>query len=155
VNLPGYRLLIPMLLLATGLVDAQQTRNNPPSVTETVQAQVDRLAEMVNREQAALESSQRQIEELRRQVAALQGQLVETRQAPQQTEEEAVARLNADVESIREHQELQQSQIATHEQDKVESASKYPVKLTGLILMNTFVNTAAVDVIQSPTMATG
>ena len=57
-NLPGYRLLIPMLL-ATGLVDAQQTRNNPPSVTETVQAQVDRLAEMVNREQAALESSQR------------------------------------------------------------------------------------------------
>jgi hypothetical protein len=155
VNLPGYRLLIPMLLLATGLVDAQQTRNNPPSVTETVQSQVDRLAEMVNREQAALESSQRQIEELRRQVAALQGQLVETRQAPQQTEEEAVARLNADVESIREHQELQQSQTATHEQDKVESASKYPVKLTGLILMNTFVNTAAVDVIQSPTMATG
>ena len=68
-NLPGYRLLIPVLLLVTGLVDAQQTRDNPASVTESVQSQVDRLAEMVNREQAALESSQRQIEELRRQVA--------------------------------------------------------------------------------------
>jgi hypothetical protein len=155
VNLPGCRSLIPMLLFASGLLDAQQTRNNPPSATEPVQLQVDRLAEMVNREQAALEVSQRQIEELRRQVAELQGQLVGTRQPPQQTEEEAVARLNAEVENIREQQQVQQSQIDTHQQDKVESASKFPVKVTGLILMNTFANTAAVDVPQSPTMATG
>jgi hypothetical protein len=154
-NLPGFRLLVPMLLLATGFVDAQQTPDNPPSATEAVQLQVDRLAEMVNREQAALESSQRQIELLRRQVAELQGQLVGTRQPTQQTEEEAVARLNADVENIRERQEVQQSEIATHEQDKVESASKFPVKVTGLILMNTFVNTAAVDIPPSPTVSTG
>ncbi len=153
-NLPGYRLLIPMLLV-TGFVDAQQTRDNPASATETVQQQVDRLADLVNREQAALESSQRQIELLRQQVAELQGQLVGTRQPPQQTTEEAVARLNADVENIRERQEVQQSEIATHQQDKVESASKFPVKVTGLILMNTFVNTAAVDVPASPTWATG
>ena len=127
-NLPGHRLLIPMLLLATGVADAQQTRDNPASATEAVQQQVDRLAEMVNREQAALESSQRQIEALRRQVADLQGQLVGSRQPQQQTTEEAVARLNADVENIRERQEVQQSEIATHEQDKVESASKFPVK---------------------------
>jgi hypothetical protein len=154
VNLPRYCSLIPMLLLVTGLADAQQTRDSPVSATEAVQQQVDRLAEMVNREQAALESSQRQIDLLRRQVAELQGQVVGTRQPPQQTEE-AVARLNADVENIRERQEVQQSEIATHEQDKVESASKFPVKLTGLILMNTFVNTAAVDIPQSPTVATG
>jgi hypothetical protein len=154
VNLPGCRLLIPILLLVAGLVDAQQTRDNPASATESVQSQVDRLAELVNREQAALESSQRQIEELRRQVAELQGQLVGTRQAPQ-TQDEAVARLNADVESIREQQQVQQSEIATHQQDKVESASKFPVKLTGLILMNTFANTAAVDIPPSPTVATG
>jgi phage FluMu protein gp41 len=154
VNLPGYSLLIPTLLLVSGFADAQQTRDNPASATEAVQLQVDRLAEMVNREQAALESSQRQIELLRRQVAELQGQLVGARQPPQQTEE-AVARLNADVENIRERQEVQQSEIATHEQDKVESASKFPVKVTGLILMNTFVNTAAVDVPPSPTWATG
>jgi hypothetical protein len=155
VNLPGYRLLIPTLLLMTGLVDAQQTRENPASATESVQSQVDRLAEMVNREQAALETSQRQIEELRRQVADLQGQLVGTRQTPQPTQDEAVARLNADVENIREQQQVQQSEIATHQQDKVESASKFPVKLTGLILMNTFANTNAVDIPQSPTWATG
>jgi hypothetical protein len=155
VNLPEYRLLIFTLLLVTGFADAQQTRDSSAFATETVQQQVDRLAEMVNREQAALESSQQQIELLRRQVAELQGQLVGTRQQPPQQTEEAVARLNADVENIRERQEVQQSEIATHEQDKVESASKFPVKLTGLILMNTFVNTAAVDVPASPTLATG
>ncbi len=154
-NLPGCRLLIPMLFLVTGLSDAQQTRDNPASATDSVQSQVNRLAEMVNREQAALESSQRQIEELRRQVTELQGQLVATRQAPQQTEDQVVARLNADVENIREQQQVQQSEIATHQQDKVESASKFPVKLTGLILMNTFANTAAVDIPQSPTWVTG
>jgi hypothetical protein len=154
-NLPGLRLLVPMLLLATGFLDAQQTPDNPASATEAVQLQVDRLAEMVNREQAALESSQQQIELLRRQVVELQGQLVATRQPPHQTEEEVVARLNADVGNIRERQEVQQSEIATHEQDKVESASKFPVKVTGLILMNTFVNTAAVDVPASPTSVTG
>ena len=36
-NLPGYRLLIPMLLLVTGVGDAQQTRDNPASATDTVQ----------------------------------------------------------------------------------------------------------------------
>jgi hypothetical protein len=154
VNLQGCRLLIPMLLLVICRVDAQQARDNPASATESVQSQVDRLAEMLNREQAALESSQRQIEELRRQVTELQGQLVATRPAPQQTEDQ-VARLNADVENIREQQQVQQSEIATHQQDKVESASKFPVKLTGLILMNTFANTAAVDIPQSPTWVTG
>jgi hypothetical protein len=155
VNRPAYRLWVPMLLLATGFVDAQQAPVSPPPATDAVQLQVNRLAEMVNREQAALESSQRQIEVLQRQVADLQGELVGTRQVTQQTEEQAVARLNADVENIRERQDVQQSQIDTHQQDKVESASKFPVKLTGLILMNTFVNTAAVDVPQSPTLATG
>ena len=40
---------------------------------------------------------------------------------------------------------MQESQIATQEQAKVESESKYSVKITGLLLMNGFVNTRAVD----------
>jgi hypothetical protein len=159
VNWPRNRRLIAMLSLATGLVAAQQTQGNPPSSVESVQLQVNELAGLVAREQTMLESSQRQIEVLRKQITDLQGQLTETRQVqvtePQQPEEEAVARLNESVESIRERQDLQQSEIATHEQAKVESESKFPVKLTGLILMNAFSNSAAVDVIQSPAVVTG
>jgi len=155
----GYRWSISMLLLATPFVAAQQTQGKPASAPDAVQMQVEQLAEMVNREQLVLESSQQQIEVLRKQIAALQGQLAGNRQTPvmeqRQPEQEAVARLNTDVQAIRERQELQQSEIATHEQTKVESESKFPVKLTGLILMNAFANTAGVDVVQSPTVATG
>jgi hypothetical protein len=52
-----------------------------------------------------------------------------------------------------EHQALNESQIATLDQEKVESASKYPVRLTGLILFNAFVNTGAADLAATPSVA--
>jgi hypothetical protein len=160
VKWPRRRCLLAMLFLTTGFIAAEQTQSTPTSAPEGLELRVDQLAGLVAQEQAVLESSQRQIELLRKQVADLQGQLAGTRNAtpvtePQPPVEEEVARLNAGLESLREKQDLQQSEIATHEQTKVESESKFPVKLTGLILMNTFVNTAAVDVIQSPAQATG
>ena len=48
---------------------------------------------------------------------------------------------------------MQESQIATQEQSKVESESRYPVKITGLLLLNGFVNTGAVDMAATPTVA--
>ncbi|HEY3990134.1 MAG TPA: hypothetical protein VGM02_12610 [Acidobacteriaceae bacterium] len=57
------------------------------------------------------------------------------------------------VEEIRERQAMQESQIATHEQTKVETASKYPLKVSGLLLFNSYVNTRQVDVSASPTYA--
>ena len=50
---------------------------------------------------------------------------------------------------------MEESQIATLQQAKVESESKYPVKLSGLILMNGFVNTQKVDMAATPTLAIG
>ena len=55
------------------------------------------------------------------------------------------AQLSAAVDQIREQQSLEETQIATHEQAKVESESKYPLKLSGLVLLTGFVNTAQTD----------
>jgi hypothetical protein len=63
--------------------------------------------------------------------------------------------LAAQVEALKENQAMQQSEIATHEQSKVESASKYPVKVSGLILLSAFVNTGQVDMPATPTIALG
>ena len=46
---------------------------------------------------------------------------------------------------------MQESQLATLEQSKVESDSKYPVKISGLILFNGFVNRGKVDMAATPT----
>jgi len=48
---------------------------------------------------------------------------------------------------------MQQSQIATLDQTKVESDSKYPIKVTGLLLFNGFVNTTQVDMPATPSIA--
>ena len=48
---------------------------------------------------------------------------------------------------------VQESQIATHEQTKVETESKYPLKVSGLLLFNGYVNTRQVDVSAAPTYA--
>ena len=69
--------------------------------------------------------------------------------------QDEIASLHTEVDKLREQSDLEQSEIAIHEQAKVETQSKFPLKLTGLILMNTFANTSGVDSAQSPALATG
>ena len=78
-----------------------------------------------------------------------------TSAAAESTAAKSVEDLSAAVQEIREQQSLEASQIATHDQSKVESASKYPVKVTGMLLMNGFINTSAVDMSATPTVAIG
>ena len=55
--------------------------------------------------------------------------------------------------ALHEEQEALQAEIKQHEQIKVESASKYPLRLTGLILFNAFSNAGVVDNVEVPTLA--
>jgi len=57
------------------------------------------------------------------------------------------------VDDLRERQAIDETQIATQEQTKVESESRYPVKITGLLLLSGFINTGAVDMPSTPTVA--
>jgi hypothetical protein len=60
---------------------------------------------------------------------------------------------SASAGDVAERQALDESQIATLDQEKVESESKYPVRLTGMLLFNGFVNTGAVDLAATPSVA--
>lgn len=114
-----------------------------------VQAKIRQLSDAIDRAQKQIEQSQHELDELRAQMATLQQQLSST--APAGAQDDA-ARLSAAVEQIREQETLEETQIATHEQSKVESESKYPLKLTGLVLLTGFVNTAKVDNPVSPSI---
>ena len=50
------------------------------------------------------------------------------------------------LDDVRENQELIAQQVEEQHQTKVESSSRYRVKLSGLVLMNAFANSGAVDV---------
>ena len=58
-----------------------------------------------------------------------------------------------DLAAMREQQDAMQAEIKQHEQTKVETFSKYPVRLSGLILFNAFSNAGVVDNAELPTIA--
>ncbi len=130
---------------------AQQT---PP---ESIEQKVERLTAAVAQAQAQMKTYQEQLLELQRQLTALQQQMAtEAASSGVQPQTANAVKANptvgndASLEEIRERQTIEESQIATHDLTKVETQSKYPLKVSGLLLFNGFVNTRQVDISASP-----
>ena len=140
------RLLIAFLFFPAA---SAATAQNPTD--ENLTAKVQHLTDAINQTQQALERSQRELEELKTQLTALRQQITDFHGA--EAASASASQLNAAVEQIREQQSLQEAQIATHEQSKVESESKYPIKLNGLVLLTGFVNTTRADSPITPAVA--
>ena len=121
--------------------------------------QLQQLTEAIGREEAQLAASQREILDLRRQMEALQQQMAQEHASEsanvsvQPSNPAQSTSLTQTVEDLAERQAVQESEIATHDQTKVESESKYPVKLSGLILLSGFSNTGQVDTPVTPGFA--
>jgi hypothetical protein len=133
---------------------------------ETTEQKVEHLTVAVFAAQAQVDAYQKQLTELRQQLSVLQLQMVAEKATSPPTSPATIqpASANAgsgEVESetpatldeIRERQSIEESQIATHEVSKVETESKYPLKVSGLLLFNGFVNTRQVDNSISPSYA--
>jgi hypothetical protein len=127
---------------------------------------VRKLTEAMTRTQAQLEESQRELEGMRHELTDLLHRLQPGDTAAETTQPSAdqsasaqstsqIAALNAAIEELRERQDVAESQIATHEQAKVESASRYPLRLRGMVLFNAFVNTSGVYPTATPAIAVG
>jgi hypothetical protein len=160
-------LTLPLLIIVCSCSEpglfAQTTQTPSP---ESIPEQIQKLTEAMTRTQNQLEQSQRQLEEMRQELAALQRQMAQAGSAvpsPAQANPPSPSSspstqatspaTSAAIDDLRERQDMQESQIATHEQTKVETESKYPVKITGLLLFNAFVNTRQVDMPATPTVA--
>jgi hypothetical protein len=137
--------LLGLLCAAGSTVMGQQAAD------ENLALKVQKLTEAMSQAQKRLDESQREMDQMRAQLAALQQQVVQGH--AEEAASSSAAQLSAAVEQIREQQSLEETQIATHEQAKVESESKYPLKLSGLVLLTGFVNTAATDDVVTPTLA--
>ena len=156
---------VAMLLsnLAGERVSAQYSPA-PSAPSETTEQKVQRLTAAVARAQAQMDAYQKQLQDMQKELSTLQNELaVQKGTAPaapavsQNSNPGSTAAQNvppavsssasaATLEDIRERQAVQESQIATHEQTKVETESKYPVKISGLLLFNSYVNTRQVDI---------
>ena len=159
--------LLPIALhLLPVLTVCSSTYSRPLNAQDqnSLQDQVQQLSEAMARTQAQMETSQRQLDEVRRQLTALQRQMAtgesgashpapSTLAASSSSSAAQAAAMQHEIDAMREEQDLQESQIATQAQSKVESGSKYPVKISGLLLLNGFVNTREVVPAPTPTIA--
>lgn len=141
-GLPGVAFLLGV---SAGPLRAQSA--TPDELAKKVQL----LTEAVGKAQQQLQQSQQQISELRRQLDDVRQQIKGDAENPDPPDD--AERLAVQVQALKENQNVMQAEIATHEQSKVETESKYPVKLSGLILLNGFVNTRRVDVPATPGVA--
>ncbi|WP_232296163.1 hypothetical protein [Terriglobus sp. TAA 43] len=121
---------------------------------ETPQDRLKRLSTAIAQTQSQMKAYEQQLQELQKQVDALQKELGNHPSEEVAGPSQVVRPAPADTtEEIQERQAIAESQIATHEQTKVETESKYPLRLTGLILLNGFINTHRVDDAIAPTYA--
>lgn len=142
-------------------VRAQSESAQTATPSATAQ-RVEELTEAVAQAQAQMQAYQKQLIELQQQLDVLRLQMsVEQAKAAPKSQPaianasgpETATAAPASLEEIRERQAIDESQIATHEVTKVETESKFPLKVSGLFLFNGFVNTRAVDVTASPAYA--
>lgn len=169
ISQPRMAWLLPLLLVFCGgslqALPAQTTNQ------QDLAGKIQKLTDAMAKTQAQLEQSQRQLDEMRQELGELQrqfakeGSSVATPSSPGVAPQSVAAGTSSSasqtplpatttaIDDLRERQAVQESEIATHEQTKVESESKYPVKITGLLLMNGFVNTRQVDMAATPTVA--
>jgi hypothetical protein len=156
-NVKGSALFALMIAISSPCIIHAQTAN-----ADQMMQQIERLTNAMAKTQGEIEESQRELSEMREQLKALQAQMSAnaytpapqpTSQASETAPDPVPKTMEAEIENLRERQDVEESQLATHEQAKVESESKYPVKITGLILFTSFVNTSAVDVPATPSVA--
>ncbi len=154
-----------LCLLCFGFVLEQsssaQTQSNSDSATlQELKSEVHELKGMVSQLQQESVASRAEItrlrEELEKSNAAGSGpseSVTVDQQSPAYGTSTA-AQLEQRLDSVEEQQQLLTGKIDDQYQTKVESASKYRVRLSGIVLFNLFGNSGPVDNLDVPTWAT-
>ncbi len=138
------------LVLCLGAVHAlgQDAVARPPDT----QPNVVQLSRDLQQTRSELADSKREIEELRRSLEELR-KLVESGQSGQSAQPASAPAIEPTVAAADQDASFLAAKIAELHQDKVESASKYPVKISGLVLFNSYWNKGIVDIQDLPNLA--
>lgn len=119
-----------------------------------LQSRMERLMHAIDEAQARVEAEQKDLVALRDEARALQAAL-QTPGAKYPAESPAAITAMSSSTTNSEQQDMLVSQIATLDQVKVETLSKYPVRVYGTILLNGFANSSGVDEAAAPSASFG
>lgn len=153
----GTILVIVYLMFATA--NAQQVAGQQSPGASTQEAGASRYTELELKMQtviAALDDTRRQLHDSEQRIDQLQAELklLQGKDASANKDDQSQApALAAAVEGLKDQSEIVQSEVKQLDQTKVETTSKFPLRLNGMILFNTFANDGSVDNNYLPTIA--
>ena len=150
-----------LVVIFSSLPLKSQESGQPPSESSSRENRATgELEQKLQTISTALTATEQQLEQSQRQIQRLQEELVQVRKqlnnskAPLSTSSnEPDPPAVAAADDLQERVETLEAQVKLHDQTKVESSSKYPLRITGLILFNSFVNRGSVDNFDLPSIA--
>ncbi len=152
-SLGGIRTGLAVLAMACASVRADGQQGTVPSRASAERGQLSGIEERLDRLGATLVQTQAALQQSLLEIQRLHAEMDELRSRTDSASSKGVGTVAEDVRDLREQQEIQQAEIKQHDQAKVETASKYGLKVTGLVLFNAFSNAGVVDSTELPTVA--
>lgn len=144
--------LLLCFLLGSPNTIALLAQSVPSSASPSeMEKKLEAISNTLDSTRQQLERSQQEIVHLQAEIATMRQQIASTTMPP--PAKPPAAQAGESSSQAEERLQTLETQVAVHDQTKVESASKYPVRLTGLILFNSFLNLGAVDNIDLPSIA--
>ena len=125
------------MVAATNPASASDSGDRQLSTLQPSQ-QTDEILRMLAEMREELKESRQEVSELKKEVGELREELAGAGNAGAKNLAEAV-------DQLRDDQDVLQSQIKTLDQAKVGSESRYPLRITGMVLFNSYVVDGAVD----------
>jgi hypothetical protein len=135
--------------LSTAAASAQSQTEPLQDSIQQMQKQMSELKSMLEEMKAEIQRSRSETVTLRQELETTRGQLATAlgnlpgASSQNQSSEQSIEKLEED-------QQLLNAKVEEQFQTKVESSSKYRVRFSGLVLMNTFANRGSVDNIDFP-----
>ena len=144
------------LLVCQSVLRAQQAADGPKSPVATVTAadldrHLDQLTSELEKMEQKLEESQNEVTQLRTELGSMRAQLAEKNQSELATKDADA--LRASVAQLQDQTEVLQAEVKLHDQTKVESGLKYPVRISGTLLFTSLLNSGTPDDIDLPIVA--
>src|SRR5258708_7116269 len=139
-------------------VSALPSSSTPDAHSVELERKLEAISSALAVTHQQLEQSQQEMEQLREELAEIKKLLAATQSGAVESSSsgnsvDAARGTAAAIEALQEQQQTIEAQVKVHDQTKVESSSKYPLRITGLILFNSFVNRGSVDNIDLPEAA--
>jgi hypothetical protein len=141
-------LIVPLIVLSASQSRSLKAQESAPPLQTaaadpsslSASQQTTEILRMLSEMHQELKDSRQEVEDLKKEVNELREELAASTQSSSGAEA-----LKSAVDELHDDQQVVQSEVKTLEQTKVGTESRFPVRLNGMILFNSFVVDGAVD----------